>query len=561
MNINKLLQAILLPTLLTGFSACNPTDNTLENAPSMVEIEEGNYISVRFHIIGNSYTRGTDTGFSDGTEQEMAISQIVLTFYDEGGNYLSCSTLSKEDVGGDLIVVATHTTQQPRKMLAWANLDNAATTLSGLSFDEAITKTCATDGYQDTNGNFVMTTSSYIKEGKIVYGVEIDKTNTVFSEDDILEAPAVDVYLERLAAKIQINKNDSIIANLPTYNNKGVSFEVKGIALNGTNKSAFYVKNIADYGFSSQQWYTEWNVPSMHRSYWSTDPNYLEGSSNLNSYNYRTYNEIAQNEELTEYCLENTSGDATFNIQNATHVLVVGQYKLEGVKKGTNLYLYNGKLMTAKNYKEIVRSKYQYFQKSGDKYVAMTDTLYTIKRNGVMGNDASNVKIALKLDDKEEVFKIVDGAYSPLTVAKANEELAKENDAIKYGQGKCYYAAPIQHLGKDGQVGQYGVVRNHIYQITITSINSFGAGIWDPGTDPDEDPSTNPDDPSEDPSDNPSDETEDPNPDPDDPTINPDSPNPGEPIVPEPITPTLNYYVGMTIKVIGWNEFSQYIDL
>lgn len=552
MKFNRFFLLLALTFTLYGLPSCSNQEDGL-TATEKDENTPGYYLGLRLHLNDSGATRGTDNGFTEGTDIEKAVKQLVLTFYDADGKYLSCSSIQSEDISSNLMVVSTHSSQQPAKVLAWANVDDAATILSGLSLKDAIAKTC-TSGYCNAAGDFIMTSASYLDNGKIVYGTDIKQANTVLSEDDVVETTAVDVYLDRLAVKVQINKNDNIEINLPTLNNKGVTFTLKGIALNGTNKSTYYIKNIDNYGFTTEQWQSAWNDAAKHRSYWSTDPNYLEESTNLDAYQYRTFNEIIETDALTEYCVENTSGNKEFNIQNATHVLIVGQYKLNGVKRGTNLYLYSGQLMTAKNYKELVHLRHPFFTKSGDTYTALADSLYGIVRNGEIGKKAANVKIQLKLDANTEIYKFVDGSYTSLKVTEANKELAEEKDGIKYGQGKCYYAAPIQHLGKEGQIGQYGVVRNHYYQITIQSINSFGEGIWNPGED------INPEEPGGDnPGDN--DGPEDPNIDPDDPTINPGNNDPGEIIVPEKKDPILQYNVGLKVRIIKWNTISQEVDL
>ncbi|MDE6438068.1 MAG: Mfa1 fimbrilin C-terminal domain-containing protein, partial [Muribaculaceae bacterium] len=49
-----------------------------------------------------------------------------------------------------------------------------------------------------------------------------------------------------------------------------------------------------------------------------------------------------------------------------------------------------------------------------------------------------------------------------------------------YNEGKTYYYFPIEHLGAEGNVGQYGVVRNHIYACAINTIAGLGTPVYDP---------------------------------------------------------------------------------
>lgn len=49
-----------------------------------------------------------------------------------------------------------------------------------------------------------------------------------------------------------------------------------------------------------------------------------------------------------------------------------------------------------------------------------------------------------------------------------------------YRGGRTYYFFPIRHLGDSGEVGYYGVVRNHVYDCNVTSIVGLGTPVYDP---------------------------------------------------------------------------------
>ncbi len=48
--------------------------------------------------------------------------------------------------------------------------------------------------------------------------------------------------------------------------------------------------------------------------------------------------------------------------------------------------------------------------------------------------------------------------------------------------GRTYYYTPIKHLGTPNSEAEYGVVRNHSYQVEITSIKGFGTPVYYPDT-------------------------------------------------------------------------------
>ena len=59
--------------------------------------------------------------------------------------------------------------------------------------------------------------------------------------------------------------------------------------------------------------------------------------------------------------------------------------------------------------------------------------------------------------------------------------------ATGYKGGLMYYNIPIEHfnnneIGEDGAIpeAKYGVVRNHVYKITINQLENPGKGIFDP---------------------------------------------------------------------------------
>lgn len=49
-----------------------------------------------------------------------------------------------------------------------------------------------------------------------------------------------------------------------------------------------------------------------------------------------------------------------------------------------------------------------------------------------------------------------------------------------YRGGRTYYFFPIRHLGASGEVGYYGVVRNHIYDCNVTKIAGLGTPVYNP---------------------------------------------------------------------------------
>lgn len=100
---------------------------------------------------------------------------------------------------------------------------------------------------------------------------------------------------------------------------------------------------------------------------------------------------------------------------------------------------------------------------------------------------------------EEKTFTQEDGTVVTWTVqtdavadnSNINDKLATatngtSNKAVAYTDGAMYYPIPVEHLHqpadtKDDKVeGQFGVVRNHVYNISISKIKTLGEGVYDP---------------------------------------------------------------------------------
>lgn len=66
-----------------------------------------------------------------------------------------------------------------------------------------------------------------------------------------------------------------------------------------------------------------------------------------------------------------------------------------------------------------------------------------------------------------------------LTADKVNDLLAR-NVAHIWKNGMTYYFTYIRHLGTIGKQAAYGVVRNHVYDVTIAGVEGLGTPVFDP---------------------------------------------------------------------------------
>ena len=93
------------------------------------------------------------------------------------------------------------------------------------------------------------------------------------------------------------------------------------------------------------------------------------------------------------------------------------------------------------------------------------------------------------------------GAYVPLTSAKlaeVNKQIWSQANTVEmFKDGLAFFYVPVRHLGFDAtraqhpnmddgkyvwensEIGDYGIVRNHAYSMTINSITGLGTGLRD----------------------------------------------------------------------------------
>lgn len=280
-----------------------------------------------------------------------------------------------------------------------------------------------------------------------------------------------------------------------------------------------------------------WNDAANKRSYWTRsvswdDSNIPDVSDDVfgkeDSYKliYHTYNYAIEKGVAVGtpcYTFENTKQSSNYN-KNAALVsaIIVGEYELRGsdnqpLKDG-------GKLST------FYRRNGQFFSLKGyySKMAAAQRILGTVSEETFTALSAADLEAVTKIDhpasgaekymenevtiifDKTKASEKLNTLYvrtGTNTYTKYSELTTEYNDnwinqqllaqcglTEAYTNGKAYFNIPIQHLGKKTtttdektgketttlSAGYYGIVRNHTYDITVTSVEpgAFGNGVF-----------------------------------------------------------------------------------
>lgn len=248
-----------------------------------------------------------------------------------------------------------------------------------------------------------------------------------------------------------------------------------------------------------------------------------------------------QNIGGTQYTLEHTmqaSMITDYQKRAVTCAIVVGRYKLQ---KGTgavayptdNFYL--RKIMTADGIKSIIypsdkEMKQAYLAKNTTIYIAnpeyteggeapqyipvpysdpesgtnthLGDFVIDHARKDITGTSIPSRYVTLKLQNTEGYYyQDATGAFKAVTstnLGQVNKDLYNNMIGMlggieMYKSGYAYFEVPVKHLWGRGagdksigdenfvaKLGQYGIVRNHCYNIKINGIEGLGTGISDP---------------------------------------------------------------------------------
>ena len=135
--------------------------------------------------------------------------------------------------------------------------------------------------------------------------------------------------------------------------------------------------------------------------------------------------------------------------------------------------------------KQIAGSFTQYFKKASD---ASGATIYkSIEASDIAfktapgSSEVKNYEVVATLASTVGDLYVKNGdAWTIASKDDVNAALAKETAQVRSTDGATYYYTPIKHLGEAGKLGEYGIVRNHSYQVTIQNIKGFGTPVYDP---------------------------------------------------------------------------------
>ncbi|MBR5193930.1 MAG: Mfa1 fimbrilin C-terminal domain-containing protein [Bacteroidaceae bacterium] len=420
---------------------------------------------------------------------------------------------------------------------------NACEELKQLTLNEALktitNKAISTEGdFLMTTSTYFETTAGTendVNSDRLSNTTKITSDNICATQAAAKLAP-VKIYVERASAKVEVefesdpydvtgseDKVESDEANgaqggdlVVDGNLQAVTISVKGVKLNNINEETYLTKRLLT-NWATTAPFESWNIPENYRSYWAEGTKYsttvwgdATNGSVLTSY---SYSDATIASETPMYCYEQTV--ATPNVitnrseavqfPNVTTVLVAAEINVKNSDNTAytgNLFQYGGVFYTEANYKNLLlkQIKDEGFVKAGategsfaeleagDLSIVTDGTLAGIQIDVVDGTDGTYSKDVKENEDgtltatassATAIEAFLNGAAATETT-EAIEGLDYVTETIGYAGRKCYYQIPIEHISSSAAAPRYGVVRNHLYRLTISGVKHIGEAVFNP---------------------------------------------------------------------------------
>ena len=483
-----------------------------------------------------------DTNYKDGTATENSVTKVRFYFFDENdnaakikadnptanyfdwnapiGSGTSTTSPVERQLEAVLIISTKAGDKLPVKLVAVVNPDasfgDEALSLTQLRKKVADYSTLANNA---TAPSFVMCNSVYATAAKEEMAVTVLTADNLKKSVKDAKNDPVYVYVERNVAKVVITDNltkaDDTkglikVQSKTTENGKTTIEDLKidneqvYVKLEGWNVTAeldkaFISKHIDPAWTDATCFGTaaagttlpQWNHPAYFRSYWAAECN-----EDTPTNRYTTYN-TGKKAGFTEtnnyvYCNENAVRTGT---KKATQVIIPGTLcKSNG--DALTLCEFNGVKFVDNTTQNKLKDAYLSYLNNEQKYYkavhgADGKTTFTeITREDITFKTATAARkitagqtgayyvhvcltdaalVATWHTSKEE------GNTAIVAASTINTKLIGLPHAKIWDSGKTYYYFDIEHFNK-----KPGVVRNHLYSVSLTSLYGLGTPVYNP---------------------------------------------------------------------------------
>lgn len=482
--------------------------------------------------------------YEDGEGKENVIKSVRFYFFNADGTpYILNNVNSKVnyvDVNRDLTVNQgdqSHTVEgiteavlvlngenhvAPASMLTVINPDinpvllkNGASLRWSVMRKELIGKTFSDDTH------FMMSNSTYEEAGNDLCTTQLTG-KTYASADDATSHP-VNVYVERVNAKVNANvvgtnfeketaevsfggvsmKDNqktkvgdlSLAKEDGTTDKKEIFAYIVGWGLATENGKAELFKQIDTQNFTDEiLGIYPWSSADYHRSFWALCVPFGGTGEDKNEPLNHPFSEYTHKLGEAVYTLPNTPTEkidaAHAYDNNLTKFVVAARLAYEdgdGSLKPAEICEYKGQEFLGtdnlkKTYLNEISRFYKKVSREGepDKYENLTLSDITFTTTATSNTQAKNYEVFATLANPNiTLYEKKGGKWEVADKAVVNKMLQEAPAEVRKG-GMAYYYTTIKHLGEAGKLGEYGIVRNHSYQISLESIKGFGTPVYDP---------------------------------------------------------------------------------
>lgn len=375
-----------------------------------------------------------------------------------------------------------------------------------------------------TSGNFLMSNSTYAKDN--VKQMAVSAVGKVKKTPGEALNDPVDIYVERAVAKVRLNSTLTPLSGTDNIFKTSTEDKTQEVTV-GDTKKEIYVKflgwNATAVSNKSRlvkeinpNWSstlfgaggTPWNWAEYCRCFWAINaesivyeygtfvPNGESGQIEDNKFQAQAKKKfdgtdwVYVNENASPYVSDITTSEGN-SASTPTKVIISAQLvdkdgnALEFAEYGSTRTTIDGLKKIFANscglYKKVeVEGKTKFVKITPEELTVKTATEVgeTSDQNGKPdiekpGRYKSYVQLATDEDSKWYASNTEDA--QPLTANEANAQLQGLGSAKVWKDGHTYYYFEIRHFGD-----KIGVVRNHIYDATITKLAGLGTPVYDP---------------------------------------------------------------------------------
>ena len=528
----KIFKFIPLACAALMMSACSSDD---ANNGGSTGVNDPRYLSVNIVNVGATPSRASED-YVNGTDDENKISKVRYYFFNGDGtpylikapgadgvtgsgtvNWLEATpgyddTTSDtpshvEKITNTVLVINGVQSAAPSAIVAVINpetVDPAVLENNGSMRLSQLRENAVGSTFYKTDAgkvsDFVMSNSVFVNAGSDVCASLV--AGHVATSADKAKLNPVDLYVERVVAKVTADVDPNAFEtgngtnwDASQYGTKtavgkigayDVYAVIDGWGLADEDGKAKVEKSVNTAWTDAILGISPWTTYDYRRSFWETS---VEFNAGTNQPVNHKFNDFKANMKDTLYTLPNTPDAKITNVydNNVTKFLVAATLKYKDEHDNWHLAeicRYNGVMILGvdnlKTQVALTFSKY-YTSTDGSTYTQLTkdDITFAEPTTSMKNYQVTPTLAADPTGTKLYYIKESDGSFTQVSKDVVNTAIGADKAEIRT-EGKAYYYVPIKHLGTTGNLGEYGVVRNHFYKINLTGLTGFGTPVYNP---------------------------------------------------------------------------------